>query len=95
MRADRQGPVTPQSDNARRQPGVIGEQGSANSGDCANEAENGKAFATMTARAALCGCSLHELSGGGYLLCRWGMSRELPCLRAVGDLLRRLGGAHV
>lgn len=60
----------------------------------ANDDGNGKALATMKARAALCGCTLHELSGGGYLLCRWGMSRELPCLRAVGDLLRRIGGAH-
>lgn len=88
------GSVTPESDNARRQPGVIGEQESADSGDCANDGANRKALASMTARAALCGCTLHELSGGGYLLCRWGMSRELPCLRAVGDLLRRIGGVH-
>jgi hypothetical protein len=94
MRAYREGPVTPECDNARRQPGVIGEQVSADDSDCANDGADRKALATMTARAALCGCTLHELSGGGYLLCRWGMSRELPCLRAVGDLLRRIGGAH-
>jgi len=89
-----QGPVTPGSDNARRQPGVVEEQRSADSGDCANEGANREALAMMTARAALCGCTLHELSSGGYLLCRWEMSRELPCLRAVGNLLRRIGGAH-
>ena len=85
------GPVTPESDNARRQPGVIGEQESANSGDCANDGANRKALASMTARAALCGCTLHELSGGGYLLCRWGHCRELPDLRAVAQLLRQMG----
>lgn len=94
MRAYRKGPVTPESDNARRQPGVIGEQVSADTRDCANEGAERKAFAMMTARAALCGCTLHELSGGGHLLCRWGISRELPCLRAVGELLRRIGGAN-
>ena len=51
-----------------------------------------KAFARVAAEAALCGCTLHELAGGGFLLCRWGLSRELPCLRAVGDMLRRIGG---
>jgi hypothetical protein len=88
------GRVTPTNDNARGQPGVVGEQESATNGDCANDGANLKALASMTARVALCGCTLHELSGGGYMLCRWGMSRELPCLRAVGDLLRRIGGCH-
>lgn len=95
MRAYREGPVTPKSDNARLPPGVIGEQVLADNGDCANDGADRKAFATMTARATLCHCTRHELSGGGYLPCRWGMSSQLPCLRAVGDLLRRIGGAHV
>jgi hypothetical protein len=58
----------------------------------ANDDGDGKALATMTAQAARCGCALHELASGGYLLCRWGMARELPCLRAVGNMLRRIGG---
>ena len=58
----------------------------------ANDDVNGKALATMTAQAARCGCALQELASGGYLLCRWGMARELPCLRAVGNMLRRIGG---
>lgn len=62
--------------------------------NCAATGSERKAFATMTAQAARLGCSLHELAGGGYLLCRWGMAKELPCLRAVGDLLRRIGGAR-
>jgi hypothetical protein len=32
------------------------------------------------------------VAGGGYLLCKWGVAKELPCLRAVGDLLRSIGG---
>ena len=51
-----------------------------------------KALDTMKARAALCGCSLHELADGGYLVGRWNYSKAVPCLRAVGDLLRQIGG---
>jgi hypothetical protein len=51
----------------------------------------GKALATMKAKAALCGCTLIELSDG-YLVGRWNYSKAVPCLRAVGDLLRQIGG---
>ena len=57
----------------------------------ANDGDDSKALATMKARAALCGCTLHELSDG-YLVGRWDYSRAVPCLRAVGDLLRQIGG---
>jgi hypothetical protein len=53
-----------------------------------------KAVATMRARAALAGCTLHELADGGYLVCRWNLSTFAPCLRCVGDLLRQIGGSH-
>ncbi len=49
------------------------------------------AVATMSAHAARAGCTLHELAGGGFLLCKWSLSRELPDLRAVAALLRRMG----
>jgi len=88
------GPVTPRSDNARLQPGVEGDQGTADGPDCAALDDDRKAVITMMAHAAQAGCTLHELASGGYLLCRWGMAKELPCLRAVGDLLRRIGGAR-
>lgn len=58
----------------------------------ANDDDAGKALATMKARAALAGCTLHELSDGGYLVGRWNYSKAVPCLRAVGDLLRQIGG---
>lgn len=48
----------------------------------------------MKARAIECGCSLHETADGGYLLCRWGLCKEIPCLRSVGAMLRRMGGQH-
>ena len=57
---------------------------------CADDDGDGKALATMKARAALCGCTLHELSDG-YLVGRWNYSKAVPCLRAVGDLLRQIG----
>ena len=52
----------------------------------------GKALATMQERAAQCGCTLHELAGGAYLVGGRGDSKAAPCLRAVGDLLRQIGG---
>lgn len=58
----------------------------------ANDDDGSKALATMKARAALCGCTLHELSDGAYLVGKWNYSRAVPCLRAVGDLLRQIGG---
>ena len=57
---------------------------------CADDDGDGKALSTMKARAALCGCTLHELSDG-YLVGRWNYSKAVPCLRAVGDLLRQIG----
>ena len=60
----------------------------------AEDAGNRKALATMRARAALCGWTLHEMADGTYLLGRWNYSRAVPCLRAVGDLLRRIGGTR-
>jgi len=52
---------------------------------------NGKAFATLAARAARAGCGLYALASGNYLLTRWQMVRELPDLRAVGQLLDAMG----
>lgn len=58
---------------------------------CAESEVSGKAFATLQARAALKGCQLRALAGGGYLMSQWAYSREVPDLRTVGDLLRRMG----
>ena len=30
---------------------------------------------------------------GSFLVSRWGYGKSVPCLRAVGDLLRQIGGA--
>lgn len=37
----------------------------------------------VQAKAALIGCTVHELTDGGFL--------AVPCLRCVGDLLRQIG----
>lgn len=88
------GPATPENDNAPCQARVIGEQEKANSHDSADGEGSSKALATMRARAGLAGCTLHELADGGYLICRWNLSTFAPCLRCVGDLLRKIGGRH-
>lgn len=58
----------------------------------ANDDDTSKALATMQARAVLCGCTLHELADGAYLVGHWNYARAVPCLRAVGNLLRQIGG---
>ena len=57
----------------------------------ANDDGAGKALATMKTRAARCGCTLHEMADGAFLVARCDYSRAVPCLRAVGDLLRQIG----
>ena len=59
----------------------------------ANIGDVSKALASMQARAALCGCTLNELTDGAYLVGKWNYSKAVPCLRAVGNLLRQIGGA--
>ena len=66
-------------------------QGTANNRDCAQADADRKYFATLAARAAMTGCTLHVLACGGFLLCRWGMAKELPDLRAVAAMLGRMG----
>lgn len=56
-------------------------------------AEAAKQFRTLQARAALCGCELHALAGGGYLLSRWCLTYELHDTLAVEALLVQMGGA--
>lgn len=79
-------------DEGHRANGAPPIQAQANNQDCANGDGDGKALATMKARAALCGCTLVEMADGEFLVARWNYSRALPCLRAVGDLLRQMGG---
>ena len=88
------GQVLPTNEFATWQGGERGEQRAADSRYCAGDAGHGKALATMKARAALCGSTLHEMADGTYLLGRWNYSSAVPCLRAVGDLLRRIGGTR-
>ena len=78
-------------DEGHRANGAPQEQAQTNHQYSANDDAGSKALATMKARAALCGCTLHELSDG-YLVGKWNYSKAVPCLRAVGDLLRQIGG---
>ena len=83
--------MTPTNDNAPWQARVGGKE-KTDDGDFASDNARGKALAVMRARAALCGCSLHEMADGTFLVARWNYSKAVPCLRAVGDLLRLIGG---
>ena len=62
--------------------------------DFANDRHDRKAFASMQARAALAGFQLHELADGDVLMSRWGLSRALPDLYAVGRFLDMVTGVR-
>lgn len=78
-------------------PGPAGEiagraHGEANTDIVDQQSNERQDFEKAQAKAALLGCTLHQLSSGGYLLGRWTMCRELPDLRAVLTLLAQIGG---
>lgn len=52
-----------------------------------------KRQATFTAKLALAGYSLLELSDKTFLVSRWDRSRHLADLQAVAAFLRQIGGA--
>lgn len=57
----------------------------------------GAARKALAARAARCGCMLHEASdthNGAFLGGHWDYSKPVPCMRSVGDMLRQLGSWH-
>lgn len=53
-----------------------------------------KALATLRALLALQGHRLYELAGGGYLVTKWGMTRELRHLQAVLQFAAQVGAAR-
>ena len=80
------------NDEGHRANGAPQIQAQTNHKHFANDDGDGKALATMKARAALCGCTLIEMADGEFLVARWNYSKAVPCLRAVGNLLRQIGG---
>lgn len=92
------GPPDPRSDDARRQPGVS--QGAVESkhadsvaADLSMQAER-KAFVTLQARAALAGAELLQMADGSFLLCKWGLTRQLHGPEAAAEMLRQMEGVR-
>jgi len=52
----------------------------------------GKAFDTLRAQLEVCGCGLHEMADRGYFVSCGNLSRQLPDLRAVRQMLVQIGG---
>ena len=50
-----------------------------------------KRFRTLQAEAALAGCELLALAGGGFLLTKWSLARELRSIDDVARLLAQTG----
>ena len=57
-----------------------------------DSSDDGKVAATLTAQFALLGYSLHALSDGSFLACRWGYSRPLQSMYEAKLLYRQIGG---
>ena len=52
----------------------------------------GKAFDTLRAQLEMFGCGLHEMADRGYFVSHCNVSRQLPDLRAVRQMLMQIGG---
>jgi hypothetical protein len=65
--------------------------GTQNSAIVADLDDGRKELLTLQARAAINGASLYELANGKYLLCKYGLSRELDSLHAAAKLMQQMG----
>ena len=88
----------PTSDNARWQAGEVERQVTADTPDCAGEAQRSQDLrcadntrANLTALLAIKGYSLHELADGSYLASKWNCIKHLPSLYAVQSFARQVG----
>lgn len=57
----------------------------------ADDACNGRAIATLSARLALAGFAMHRLDSGGFLVCRWGLTKHCPDTRALAGFAHQVG----
>ena len=85
------GQLTPRSEDARGQAGIEVDQKRADRAIVRDIDSERKAFTTMQARVAMCGCTVCHLAGASNLIGRWGCSKTVPCLQTVGDMLCRMG----
>jgi hypothetical protein len=50
-----------------------------------------KSIATLSARLTTAGFAVHRLDSGGFLVCRWGMSRHCPDARTLAGFAHQVG----
>lgn len=50
-----------------------------------------KRIASFKAAFALGGFAVHELAGGGFLVCRWNLSKHCPDLGALAGFAKQVG----
>jgi len=81
----------PRRDEGHRANGAPQDQTQADGFIVAQDIGERKELARLTAHAARGGFVVHSLASGGYLLGRWGHSRELPSLHALSIALRQMG----
>lgn len=85
------GSATPESGEARGQPGFRG-QGTADDSDCARGDAQRKAFEALRARLAMAGgFALQALADGSFVITRWNLTKPLPDLHAVRRFAAQVG----
>jgi hypothetical protein len=54
---------------------------------------DGKAFATLQAKAAIAGWQVERMADGSIVVARWTLTRSLPDVAALAEFLREVGAA--
>ena len=76
-------------------PGAINTEGltndSTNNLNCATGTRHSKAIATQIAELAIRGHAVHQLKGGGFLVCKYGYTHHAADFAELQAFARRLG----
>ncbi len=83
------GPVTPENDDARWQAGTGTDKTNDDTEIVDDLDAERNAFASLSAKLALAGFSLHQLAHGGYLVSRWDRTFHTSDLAGVRSYIDR------
>lgn len=85
--------MRPENDDARWQAGIGTDKTNDDTETLVNLDSERKCLATMAAKLALAGFSLHQLAHGGYLVSRWDRTFHSNDLAGVRGFAQRAGVA--
>lgn len=82
---------SPQKSECPVAAGQIAEQSAVNTAILQQSNDQGKAVATLVAQFALAGHSVHELTEGGFIVCKFGYAKHCPDARALAGFAKIVG----